>query len=574
MSKSLQVTTEAIVTGMVMLVAAAFIANAPQFPSSGGGLLLLVSGACFVGYLITNLAEWLFQPWQRQAEMVAANRLGVPHLDISAMLNALRARIGNSEETRVEHHDARIRLSRDLALGGFLLLVLAVAKGRPALIWATAPVCAVAIFSVRHETIRLVGTVAQFLKQERGPEVRTPAARTQTTVSAKPLPDGVSVKVLVFAGGTAFRNCNIALARRGHHVTRIVPSWDNGGSSRALRDEFDVLSIGDIRQALMTMAHGENNSNEVIRLFNWRLSEDADDSQLLAEMESFIREEHPRIAGVPTDLRNVILRYLESFWSARPPGLPLRNGSIGNFVLLGAFLAHGRDMNTAIYVFRQLCGIRGHVWPVSLLGDLHLCARLEDGETIVGEEQVTDIKRPDVQSRIEKTFLTRGKDHSSPSSPADANPLVLNSFADADVIIFGPGSFFTSVLPHLRVAGVVDALAHSEKPKLFVGNMREGNECFGWSLAELVVKFLATCHEFASEPREATRYLTRIVAHDSTAYQRGVRGDSFMSVEGLDRFRAEGIEVVFGDLEDPWKRGHHDGNALAARIVEAHVDAC
>jgi hypothetical protein len=48
--------------------------------------------------------------------------------------------------------------------------------------------------------------------------------------------------------------------------------------------------------------------------------------------------------------------------------------------MLGAYLAHGNDMNTAIYVFRQLCGIKGHVWPISLENDLHISARLENGE--------------------------------------------------------------------------------------------------------------------------------------------------------------------------------------------------
>lgn len=65
----------------------------------------------------------------------------------------------------------------------------------------------------------------------------------------------------------------------------------------------------------MTMAHGERISNEVIRLFNWRLSEDGEQEQLLMEMDSFLKQEHPLIANVPTDLRNVILKYLETFRS-------------------------------------------------------------------------------------------------------------------------------------------------------------------------------------------------------------------------------------------------------------------
>jgi CofD-related protein of GAK system len=571
MARSLETAAGTVLTGLVVIFAALFAVGAdPEQTASrlGGGFFsvgTVVAGAYFLGFLVETSAVGFCRPLRLGAERTALRRLGVPQLDFAEAVAQTRSRAA-----RVEQQEAAIRLAGNVAVSALLVLLLAFWKGRPAVAWLLAPVAAIGAFTVRTESMRLVVTVMQLRRTRRrgrGKERGHPAPPDRPA----PLSDGVSVGVLVFAGGTAFRNCNIALARRGHHVTRIVPAWDNGGSSRALREAFGVLSIGDIRQALMTMAHGENNSNEVIRLFNWRLSEDATDEQLLAELESFVREDHPRIAKVPTDLRNVIRRYLETFWSARPEGLPLRNGSIGNFVLLGAFLAHGRDMNTAIFVFRQLCGIQGHVWPVALPGDLHLCGRLENGEVIVGEEQVTEIDRGSETSRIETTYLVQGKDGERHPAAAAANPLVLSAFADADVIVFGPGSFFTSVLPHLRVAGVVDALAGSDKPKLFVGNMREGNECYGWSLADLVAKFLATCHQYADEERPATCYLTHIVAHDSATHQRGVRGDRFMAPGDVETLRAQGIEVWFGDLEDPWKRGHHDGNALAQRLIDCRT---
>ena len=235
--------------------------------------------------------------------------------------------------------------------------------------------------------------------------------------------------------------------------------------------------------------------------------------------------------------------------------------------MLGAYLSHGNDMNTAIYVFRQLCGINGNVWPVSLANDLQLCARLENGEVIVGEENITDVRRPEITSRIEKPFLTRNVETREPVD-AGANPLVISAFDEVDMIVLGPGSFFSSVISHFMVTGVADALGRSNKPKVFVGNMLEGNECFGWSVSELVDLFLNTCHESASQKRDAKDYITHIIAHDSSNHWRNVRGDSYLETGDLKKFREAGIKVTIGDLEDPWKRGAHDANILANHIID------
>ncbi len=78
--------------------------------------------------------------------------------------------------------------------------------------------------------------------------------------------------VVLFSGGSACRTINIALSRRQVNLTRIVPAWDSGGSSKVIREKLGILSVGDIRQALMTMAHGEGCSGDVVRICNTRLS--------------------------------------------------------------------------------------------------------------------------------------------------------------------------------------------------------------------------------------------------------------------------------------------------------------
>mgnify|MGYP002629933641 CR=1 FL=1 len=575
--KSIHIAVELIILGLAAIFAAFHVCGigSSEITNRLGDqtfiiAAFLLTGAYLTGFFLNGLAEFAFQPLQQSSERAWMKGRSNLTLGLDALRHELYATGGAEVCERLEYQLALARIARGVGFTSVLLLILSIGMGKPIEACLFGSLALLGIFAFHRRVIRFAETavLSWTAIQRHRPESKI--AKVFNPPALARLVDGVSVRVLIFAGGTGFRNCNIALARRGHRVTRVVPPWDSGGSSRTLRNEFGVLSIGDLRHALMTMAHGENISNEVIRLFNWRLSEDGEPEQLLKEMNSFLKQEHPLIANVPTDLRNVILKYLETFWSHRPASLDLCNGSIGNLVILGAYLAHGNDMNTAIYVFRQLCGILGNVWPVSLENDLQLCARLEGGKMVASEEQVTAIKRPEITDRIERTFLTRtaeSNDNGTSVSVA-SNPLVINAFGNVDAVVFGPGSFFSSVLPHLMVSGVVDELANTSTPKIFVGNMLEGNECFGWSVVELVEIFLATCHEFASVKRESNQYLTLIIAHDSSNHRRTVLGDRYLTVGDLERFQKDGIKVTIEDLEDPWKRGHHDANVLAQRIID------
>ena len=424
--KNIQIAVEILITGVVVMFSTFYLFGidgsaisdrlGDQTPITAAFLLV---GAFIAGFVVNTIAEALLHPVQRsivQAWLRGQRDVGETADGLSLDLVEPQGR---------DRSMARMAGNLEVAAIGLFVLALATASWGPAMVFAVLALASALAF--RQSVLK----GASRASQPRGGELQEPPPARHDVASVHPslarLDDGVSVSALIFAGGTAFRNCNIALARRGHRVTRVVPSWDNGGSSRTLREGFHVLSIGDIRHALMTMAHGENISNEVIRLFNCRLSEDGSQEDLGAEMESFLDQKHPRMAAVAPDLRNVILKYLESFWIHHPTRLDLHNGSIGNFVMLGAYLSHGNDMNTAIYVFRQLCGINGNVWPITLANDLQLCALLENGEVVVGEENVTDIERPEITSRIEKPIITRDI-ATMETTLAPAIPLVLENF--------------------------------------------------------------------------------------------------------------------------------------------------
>jgi uncharacterized cofD-like protein len=354
--------------------------------------------------------------------------------------------------------------------------------------------------------------------------------------------------VVILAGGTASRNLTITLVRRGVRVTRLVPAWDSGGSSKLLRETLHILSVGDIRQALMTMAYAEGHAGDVVRIFNARLSETGSHAELKRELAFYVEGTHPVLKTMQRDIAEAILRYLKIFMAAAGDDFDWRRGSIGNFILSGALLAKDRDINAAILAFKSLCGIRGDVWPVSQDHGLTLEARLNDGRRIRGQHLITGLAEEDARIGIKAIFL----------EGATANPRACDAIARADALVYGPGSFFTSILPHLLVQGVAEAIAASAAPKILIGNMLEDHETRGLTLAEMTGRL--SC---AGERRQI---LSHVLAQEGAIPLERVIGASRFVRRGQEP--VAGIEIIARDFEDPWHRGTHDAGLLAAMILD------
>ena len=377
-----------------------------------------------------------------------------------------------------------------------------------------------------------------------------------------------SRKLLVFSGGTGFREINMSLARRGNDITRIVPVCDNGGSSKVLRQHFNVIPIGDIRHALMTQAHGEGRVGSVVKLFNWRLSGSGTDKLLKKELNSFITNQHPLISNIEKSLGNVIVNYLNQFSALLPPDMELRNGSIGNFVLLGAYFAHNKDINTAIYVFRQLCSIQGNVWPVSLDNDLHLQAALDNGDTIFGQANTTNIDRSKYAAKIDHILFSHSDEKTEiirPHVTASANPIVIEAIKTADIIVYGPGSFFTSLLPHIMTGSIAQEIAKLNIPKIFIGNILEDDESYGYDLEQMVRHFVTTANQYSSQVQPINKYISHLLVNKSHSLNEHTTNNHFYLKmgENINAFDQQGIELVIDDMESPWKRGQHDADWIA-----------
>lgn len=369
--------------------------------------------------------------------------------------------------------------------------------------------------------------------------------------------------IVMFSGGTGCRSINIALSGRALNLTRVVPAWDSGGSSKSIREGFGVLSIGDLRQALMTMAHGEGCAGDVVRICNTRLSGGDDRDAATREFSYFAKGDYPLFRRMDPGLRGAILNYLRIFEASCPSDFDFRNGSIGNFILTGAYIAHNRDINTAIFVFKKICGIEGNVWPSTVHNHVELAARLADGTALARQHLITRAGFTPARSPIRRIELRVDEERAVP----EANEAVIEAIARADCVLFGPGSYYTSLLPHLLVGGVVEALrANRHARRVLVGNLVECAETEGMTLADLVTVFADL---WAENGGDGVRALDAVLANrELFPFQKQTGSATYLAngdLEGVaDGF---GTEIVWGEFEDPWQRGSHDGNAIAGAVL-------
>ncbi len=201
-------------------------------------------------------------------------------------------------------------------------------------------------------------------------------------------------------------------------ITAVAGTWDSGGSSGRLRTELGVLPPGDLRRCILALMESEEQRRVAQRLFDDRLEE---------------------ASG------------------------PLKGHSLGN--LITARLEHifkGQDRATD--AARALFKIRAKILPVSLT-DLQLIAETKKGVIIEGETNIDNRsvrKDFDPKDKISRIFF---------NTRADPNPAVLKAIYKAEKIVFAPGDLYTSILPHLLVEGIQEAILVSKAKLFFVLNL-------------------------------------------------------------------------------------------------------
>ncbi len=230
-------------------------------------------------------------------------------------------------------------------------------------------------------------------------------------------------KIVAIGGGTGLSMLLRGIKKYTNNVTAIVTVGDDGGSSGRLREEMGVLPPGDIRNCIAALADDEDMITE---LFQYRFKN----------------------------------------------GEGLEGHSFGN-LFLTALCAITGDMFRAVKESSNVLNIRGVVLPATL-DDMKLAAEFEDGRIIHGESNI-----PEVHGKIKRLFTE--PEH------CKALPEAITAIKEADLIILGPGSLYTSVIPNLLVDGIVEAITKSTAKKIYVCNiMTQPGETDNYSVASHV----------------------------------------------------------------------------------------
>ncbi len=293
-------------------------------------------------------------------------------------------------------------------------------------------------------------------------------------------------------------------ARRRPDITAVVTVTDDGGSSGRLRRDFDVLPPGDIRSCMVALSEDEA---LLSRLFQYRF----------------------------------------------PAGRGLKGHSFGNLFLTALSNVTG-DFAKAVRVSSEVLAIAGKIYP-STAANVVLEATLEDGATVVGE---TRISRS--HSRIRRISL-----RPRPSSPL---PEALEAIEKADLITFGPGSLYTSVIPNLLVEGVPEAIRDSAALKAYVVNLM-------WQPGE-TMHYTAADHVQAILDHSCPGLLDCIVINTapvSTSLRRRYARERALPVENdTERLKAMGLKVVAADLLEQTSKVRHNPEVLARKVLELAVE--
>lgn len=225
-------------------------------------------------------------------------------------------------------------------------------------------------------------------------------------------------RIVVLGGGTGLSVLLRGLKEYTSNITAIVSVTDDGGSSGRLRGQFGILPPGDLRNCLVALADTEP---AMEKLFDYRFSK----------------------------------------------GSELAGHNLGN-LLITAMAEMSDDFETAIHEIGKVLAIRGRVVPATL-DNITLAAELQDGTVVMGETNISRSVKP-----IKRVFTV----------PALSKTVsqAIEAIMEADAIILGPGSLYTSVIPNLLVQGISEAVQKAEGLKIYVCNvMTQPGETKGYS---------------------------------------------------------------------------------------------
>ena len=311
-------------------------------------------------------------------------------------------------------------------------------------------------------------------------------------------------RIVAIGGGTGLSTLLRGLKEHTSNLTAIVTVADDGGSSGVLREELGIPPVGDIRRCIAALADAE---------------------PLMSELLQY------RFPGTPAD-------------SAPESGGSLGGHAVGNLLIAAMTAVEGGDFEEAVRRMNRVLAVRGQVLPATAT-PLILHAELADGSVVDGQSLIT--RTPGVR----RAWLT--------PLGVRASEDALAAIAEAELIVLGPGSLYTSLLPSLLLPEIRDAVAASSALRVYVCNVAtQQGETSGFDLAA---------------------HLEALVAHAGTGIVDAVLANNDFDALVPTDYPAEPVrlrwppdlatppKLILDEVVDPENAHHHDPARLASAVV-------
>ncbi len=329
-------------------------------------------------------------------------------------------------------------------------------------------------------------------------------------MSHSKIPVGGGPRVAALGGGTGLSTMLRGLKYYTDNLTAIVTVADDGGGSGMLRQDLGMPPPGDIRSCLQAMANAEPIMED---LLDYRFKEGS-----------------------------------------------LAGQSFGN-LFLAALNGISPSFDQAVARMSEVLAINGQVLPVTN-ENVNVVAEFENGTSVMGESKISAFKRAQ-NCRITRVYMR-------PERPAPLDA-ALEAIRRADIILLGPGSLYTSVIPNLLVDGVAEAIASSHALRIYIANiMTQEGETEGYTLSDHLKALFAHAQEGLVDLclANSTELPTQVVERYRTEKAEPIQID-WKEIERL------GVQLTCRPLADEngGGRARHDPVKLARAImdlIEAH----
>ena len=315
-------------------------------------------------------------------------------------------------------------------------------------------------------------------------------------------------KIVTIGGGTGLSTLLKGIKNYSSEITALVTMADDGGGSGILRRSFGMLPPGDVRNCLLALSDIEPEMNTLL--------------------------------------------------SHRFEKGELKGQSFGNLFLLAMNEIYG-SFEEAVKMASSILRVKGTVMPITV-NDVNIEATYDDkskafGESILPAEAIKDNKK------IKRVELC----------PKDVEPLdgVITAINKADIILIGPGSLYTSIIPNLLVKGVTEAIISSPAKKIYVQNvMTQHGETDDMSVKDHVEAIF----EHSDKIFDSIIINNKVLSEDlKKKYQEEYQEQIFLTYHDKKFLEEEGIDYIEGDCLDDGDYARHDSEKLSNMIIDYYI---